>query len=156
MGANGSYDKSIDGVPESMRTHIETGHEIFGHKVLLQDGTEDQTANILNSNSKEPIYLIAKKNQDGSLTILNINDCSNHKIGFEVNLKFDKNGNVLSYNGKENHSHGHEWIQVENGDMHRKPTAGNSHLPIPSRYSALIKAIEKFNKEKNHVKKTKK
>ena len=156
MGANGSYDKTMDGVPENKRTHIETGYEIFGHKVLLQDGTEDQTANILNSNSKDPIYLIAKKNQDGSLTILNINDCSDHKIGFEVNLKFDVNGNVLPYNGKENHSHGHEWIQVENGDMHRKPTTGNSHLAIPSGYGALIKAIEKFNKGKKYVKKVKK
>lgn len=91
MGANGSYDKESGGVPAERRTHIETGHTILGHKVLLQDGVTDQTKNIMNSNSESPIYLMAKRNPDGSLTVLNINDFSRHKIGLEINLKFDQN-----------------------------------------------------------------
>ena len=57
MGANGSYDKTLGGVPLGKRTHIETGHTILGHKVLLQDGTYDQTKNILNSNS-ESLFIL--------------------------------------------------------------------------------------------------
>lgn len=153
MGANGSYDKKTGGVPAGRRTHIETGHKILGHKVLLQEGVSDQTKNIMNSNSESPIYLMAKKNPDGSLTVLNINDFSGHKIGLEINLKYDQNGNVKPFNGKEANSHSHEWHQVDNGDMHRKPTEGNSHLPIPDRYSELISEIQKFNKQKNTCKK---
>lgn len=156
MGANGSYDKESGGVPAERRTHIETGHTILGHKVLLQDGVTDQTKNIMNSNSESPIYLMAKRNPDGSLTVLNINDFSRHKIGLEINLKFDQNGNVKPYNGKEANSHSHEWYQAENGDMHRKPTEGNSHLPIPSGYNQLISEIQKFNKQRNTCKKKKK
>lgn len=153
MGANGSFDKELDGVPEAKRTHIETGHTILGHKVLLQGDNETQTKNIMNSNSRDPIYLIAKKNSDGSLQIQNINDFGDHKIGYEVNLKFDSNGNVKPYNGKEGNSHAHEWVQAPDGDMRRKDVAGNSHFPIPSNYSNLIKKIEKFNKEKHNSKK---
>ena len=85
MGANGSYDKTLGGVPLGKRTHIETGHTILGHKVLLQDGTYDQTKNILNSNSESPIYLIAKQYEDGSLAVLNINQNKDHKIDIEIN-----------------------------------------------------------------------
>lgn len=153
MGANGSYDKSMGGVPDAKRTHTETGHTILGHKVLLQSDNQTQTKNIMNSNSGDPIYLIAKKNPDGSLQIQNINDFGDHKIGYEINLKFDSNGNVKQYNGKEGNSHAHEWVQAPNGDMHRKDVDGNSHRPIPSSYSNLIKKIEKFNKEKHKSKK---
>ena len=153
MGANGSYDKTLGGVPLGKRTHIETGHTILGHKVLLQDGTYDQTKNILNSNSESPIYLIAKQYEDGSLAVLNINQNKDHEIDIEINLKFDSNGKIRPYNGKESSSHAHQWEEGKDGIMHRKPTTGNSHLPIPKGYGNLLKAIEKFNKQKNHIKK---
>ena len=70
MGANGSYDKNLGGVPKDKRTHTETGYTVLGHKVLLQTGKEKQTSNILNSNSKDATYLIAKLNEDDTLTIL--------------------------------------------------------------------------------------
>ena len=153
MGGNGSYDKKMGEVPKGKRTHIETGYTIMGHKVLLQGENTTQTKNIMNSNSGDPIYLMAKTTLDGSLQILNINHFSDHKIGFEVNLKYDSNGNVRQYNGKESNSHAHEWYQAPEGNMHRKEVEGNTHLQIPSRYSALIKQIENFNKEKHKSKK---
>ena len=69
MGANGSYDKNLGGVPEDKRTHTETGYTIDGHKVLLQTGKESQTKNIMNSNTDNSVYLMAKQNEDGTLTI---------------------------------------------------------------------------------------
>ena len=153
MGGNGSYDKSLGGVPKGKRTHIETGHTIMGYKVLLQEGTVDQTKNIMNSNSKDATYLMAKKNEDGSLTVLNINQNKGHKIDVEVNLKFDSNGNIKPFDGKESSSHSHKWYEGEDGNMHRKPTDGNSHLPIPKKFDKLIHKIEKFNKQKFHIKK---
>lgn len=151
MGANGSYDKSLGGVPQGKRTHFETGHTIMGHKVLLQEGNRPQTKNIMNSNSESPTYLMAKLYEDGSLTVLNINQNKDHKINIEINLKFDSHGNVRPYNGKESNSHAHEWYEGKDGNMHRKPMQGNNHLPIPSTYNDLIHAIEQFNKQKKHI-----
>lgn len=108
---------------------------------------------VMNSNSGDPIYLIAKKNADGSLEVTNINDFSDHKIGYEINLKFDSAGNVKPYNGREANSHAHEWFQAPDGNMHRVDVEGNSHLQIHPRYTALIRKIEKFNKEKHEIKK---
>ena len=71
MGGNGSYDKKLGGVPKKKRTHIETSYTVMGHKVLLQKGIEYQTKNILNANSPDSTYLIAKLNDDSTLTILN-------------------------------------------------------------------------------------
>ena len=102
MGANGSYDKNLGGVPKNKRTHTETGYTIEGHKVLLQTGKESQTKNIMNSNTDNSIYLMAKQNEDGTLTILNINANKGHKIGTEINLVFDSHGNLVPYNGKNN------------------------------------------------------
>ncbi len=151
MGANGSYDKELGGVPIMKRTHTETGYTILGHKVLLQTGNEDQTKNILNSNSKDSIYLIAKLNEDKTLTIWDININSNHKIGTEINLKFDSHGNLIPFNGKESASHSHKWVEHPNGNMGRKPAANgeNTHLPIPDEHMLLVNAIVKFNKEKH-------
>ena len=56
MGANGSYDKNLGGVPKDKRTHTETGYTVMGHKVLLQKGNESQTKNILNANmGRKPV-----------------------------------------------------------------------------------------------------
>lgn len=151
MGANGSYDKNLGGVPKDKRTHTETGYTVLGHKVLLQTGTEDQTSNILNSNSPDSTYLMAKLNEDDTLTILNININKGHKITTDINLKFDSHGNLILYNGKENASHSHEWIELPNGNMARKPSpkGENTHLPISDEFKPLLDAVVKFNKKKN-------
>ena len=155
MGANGSYDKNLGGVPEDKRTHTDTGYRVLGHKVLLQTGTEVQTSNILNSNSPDVTYLMAKLNEDGTLTILNVDINKGHKIKKDINLKFDSNGNIIPFNGKESGSHSHEWIELPNGNMARKPSKNgeNTHLPISVEFKPLLDAIAQFNKEKNKLKK---
>lgn len=155
MGGNGSYDKNLGGVPKGKRTHTETGYTVLGHKVLLQEGTEDQTSNILNSNSPDVTYLMAKLNEDGTLTILNVDINKDHKIKTDLNLKFDSHGNIIPFNGKESASHSHEWIELPNGDMTRKPSKNgeNTHLPISDEFKPLLDAIVKFNKQKNKLKK---
>ena len=155
MGGNGSYDKKLGGVPKKKRTHVETGYTVMGHKVLLQKGIEDQTKNILNANSPDSTYLIAKLNDDSTLTILNINFNIGNKIGTEINLVFDSHGNLVPYNGKKTGSHSHQWVEQPTGKMGRKPVSngGNTHLPIPTEYSTLTKAIEIFNKQKHKFKK---
>lgn len=155
MGANGSYDKSFGGVPKDKRTHTDTGYTILGHKVLVQTGKEKQTSNILNSNSENSVYLIAKLNEDGTLTVWDVNINKGHQIDTEINLVFDSQGNIVPYNGKKTGSHSHKWIKNPDGDMVRKPFSnnGNTHLPIPPEYSSLNNAIENFNKQKNKIKK---
>ena len=155
MGGNGSYDKTKGGVPKRKRTHTETGYTIDGHKVLVQTGNESQTKNIMNSNSKDSIYLMAKLNEDGTLTILNVNANKGHKIGTEINLVFDTHGNLIPFNGKKSGSHYHQWVEQSDGNMGRKPVpkGGNGHLPIPDEFKPLLNAIVKFNKQKNIFKK---
>ena len=155
MGGNGSYDKTKGGVPKRKRTHTETGYTIDGHKVLVQTGNESQTKNIMNSNSKDSIYLMAKLNEDGTLTILNVNANKGHKIGTEINLVFDTHGNLIPFNGKKSGSHSHQWVEQSDGNMGRKPVpkGGNGHLPIPDEFKPLLNAIVKFNKKKNIFKK---
>ena len=114
MGANGSYDKNLGGVPEDKRTHTETGYTIDGHKVLLQTGKESQTKNIMNSNTDNSVYLMAKQNEDGTLTILNINANKGHKIGTEINLVFDSHGNLVPFNGKNN------LMEIWEGNLYQK------------------------------------
>ena len=151
MGANGSYDKTLAGVPKDKRTHTETGYTVLGHKVLLQTGKEGQTKNIMNSNSDNSVYLMAKLNEDGTLTILNINANKGHKLGTELNLVFDSHGNLVPFNGKKSGSHSHRWEEQANGNMGRKPVSkGESpHQPIPDEFTPLVNAIVKFNKKKN-------
>lgn len=155
MGANGSYDKNLGGVPPKKRTHTETGYTIEGHKVLLQTGKESQTKNIMNSNTDNSVYLMAKQNEDGTLTILNINANKSHKIGTEINLVFDSHGNLVPFNGKKSGSHSHQWEEQSDGNMGRKPVpkGGNSHLPIPDEYKSLVDKMVHFNKQKNKIKK---
>ena len=155
MGANGSYDKKLGGVPDGKRTHLETGYSILGYKVLIQKGTEDQTTNILNSNSPDSTYLMAKSNEDNTLTVLNININEGHKIKMDINLKFDSNGNLIPFNGKESASHSHKWIERPDGKMARKPASNgeSTHLSISDEFKPLLDAIVKFNKQKNKPKK---
>ena len=100
-------------------------------------------------------YLMAKLNEDGTLTILNANVNENHKIKTEINLVFDSNGNLVPYNGKKNGSHSHQWEEQSEGNMGRKTVSksDNPHLPIPDEFKPLINKIVKFNKQKNKLKK---
>jgi len=151
MGGNGSYDKSLGGVPKKKRTHLETGYTVMGHKVLLQKGLENQTKNIINANSPDSIYLIAKLDADSTLTIWDINVNKGNKIKMDINLKFDSNGNLIPFNEKESASHAHSWIEHPDGNMGRKPSTNgeNTHLPIPNEFSSLNDAIVQFNKQKH-------
>jgi len=94
----------------------------------------------MNSNSKDATYLIAKLNEDKTLTIWDININTSHKTGTEINLKFDSHGNLIPFNGKESASHSHKWIEHPNGNMGRKPTSKgeNTHLPILIFYMTMI------------------
>lgn len=109
----------------------------------------------MNSNTDNSIYLMAKLNEDGTLTIWDININKGNKIKTDINLKFDSHGNLIPYNGKESASHSHKWIEKSNGDMARKPSSNgeNTHLPISDEYKPLLDAIIKFNKQKNKLKK---
>ena len=98
---------------------------------------------------------MAKLNEDGTLTILNVNTNKNHKISTEINLVFDSQGILVPYNGKKSGSHSHQWEEQSDGNMVRKPVSknGNSHLPISDEFKPLLDAIVKFNKQKNKLKK---
>lgn len=145
MGANRSYDIAIGGVPENKRSHIDSARRIDGHKVVLQKADLSQSKNIMNSNSDSPIYLIGHERKDGTIEIHSINIFEGHHLKTEINLKYDTKGNLLSYNGKEAHTHSHTWTKAENGDMHRTHTC--SHESIPKGYESLLKDIVHFNKQ---------
>lgn len=66
MGGNGSYSKAYRGVPDAKRTHIDTHMRIDGHKVLLQKGDAEQSKNVMNANSANPVYIIARVKGDGT------------------------------------------------------------------------------------------
>lgn len=101
---------------------------------------------------------MAKQNEDGTLTILNINANKDHKIGTEINLVFDYHGNLVPFNGKKSGSHSHQWEEQSDGNMGRKPVqkGESSHLPIPDEFKSLVDKIVQFNKQKNKLKKKKK
>lgn len=109
----------------------------------------------MNANTANSIYLMAKMNEDGTLTILNVNVNKGHKIGTEINLVFDSHGNLVPYNGKKSGSHSHQWGEQSDGNMGRKPASngGGCHLPIPDEFKPLVNKIVKFNKQKNKLKK---
>lgn len=153
MGGNGGYSKSIGGVPENARTHIDTGVRIGGHKVLLQKANDKQLKNILNSNSDSPIYLISKIDKRyGCVKIETIDIFDGHKLSVEINIKYDSQGNVIPYKkGTGGTSHAHLWQQGVNGGLVRKRDDKSNVFDIPTKYSGLIKQIENFNKENHFV-----
>lgn len=145
MGANRSYSIAIGGVPENMRSHIDSERKIDGHKVVLQKADTSQAKNIMNSNSDSPVYLIGHEIHGGAIRIHSINIFEGHKLKTEINLKYDKNGNLLSFNGEESHSHSHSWVMASDGNMHRKYPG--THESIPQGYSKLLTDIVSFNKQ---------
>lgn len=145
MGANRSYNIAIGGVPENKRSHIDSERRIGGHKVVLQKTDNSQAKNIMNSNSDSPIYLIGHERKDGTIEIHSINVFEGHRLKTEINLKYDKNGNLLSFNGKDSHTHSHTWEMSTDGIMRRKNIG--THEDIPSGYNSLLADIVKFNKQ---------
>lgn len=150
MGANGSYSKLIGGVPENNRTHIDTKLRVQGHKVLLQKQNIKQSKNVMYSNSDSPIYLIAKRNADGTLTILSVNVFDGHRLSKEIDIKMDSNGHLIPYNGRENGTHCHSWVENKEGEMSRQTTNGNPHKKVQPEFNKLLDDIVKFNNK--HIK----
>lgn len=148
LGGNGSYNKAIGGIPINNRTHTDTGLKIDGHKVVISNTSDIQAKNILNSNSDSPIYVIGHVNRNHEIVIHSVNVFEGHHIKMEINIKYDANGRILAYNGKEKNSHCHYWQQDANGNMSRKLT-GNAHERIPKEYAALLQSIDRFNRQ-NH------
>lgn len=142
MGANHSYDKAIGGVPENARTHTDTGRRVGQHKVVVQTKQVQQSANILNSNSRNPIYLIGKVSKtDSSIKIQKINIFSGHHLSLEVNIKYDQHGNIKSFTGGDSGTHCHEWKVDKQGGMYRV----EGHKKLSSKYNTLLKQIVEFN-----------
>lgn len=145
MGANRSYNIAIGGVPENMRSHTDTGRRIDGHKVVLQTADMTQSKNIMNSNSDSPVYLIGHTKNDGTIEIHSINIFEGHYLKTEINLKYDGNGNILAFNGKEANTHSYSWERGADGIMHRK--FPHTHESIPQGCKTLLRDIVSFNKQ---------
>ena len=149
MGGNGSYSKAYRGVPDVKRTHIDTNMRIDGHKVLLQKGNARQSKNIMNSNSENPIYIMARVNDDGIVVVHSVNVYKDHKISLEINLKYDANGNMIPYSKNSGRGcHAHLWYMNDRGEYHRKQHDTNNVLNIPSEYEEMVRHIDDFNKKK--------
>lgn len=148
MGGNGSYNKSWGGVPTSSRTHIDTGHRIGGHKVLLYAKNDKQTKAPMNSNSPNPVYLCGKVDKKtGKIRITTIAEYKNHKLVKTIDLEYDSNGNVIPYTkGSKKCSHAHKWSTDSNGSVGRKTHDPKNILPVGKKYSKLMKQIDDFNK----------
>ena len=151
MGGNYSYSKELGGVPEYLRTHDELASRIEGHKILLQKSNDSRVKIPMNSNSESPIYLGAHRKEDGTIEITTFGIYEKHKCIGQVDLKFDKQGNLIPYkNNGEGSSHFHQFSEnPSTGLIGRKSGEKGNHLPIDSKYDSLIQKIIKYNKAKN-------
>lgn len=148
MGGNGSYSKTWGGVLTTSRTHVDTGHRIGGHKVLLLAKNNNQTNTPMNSNSPNPVYLCAKVDKKtGALKVTTIAIYKNHKLVKTIDLEFDAKGNVIPYKkGSKKCSHAHKWND-SNGSIGRKKHDSKNTLPVSNKYNSLIKQIDDFNQK---------
>lgn len=147
MGGNSSYSKGWGGVPNARRTHEETGYRIYGHKVVVFKQDDERMKNILNSNSANTTYIIAKKSSDGTIEVHSINVFKGYNLSYEINLAFDNNGNIIPFNNSKG-SHAHKWEKDSNdGKLKRKSHDKKNCFPIDSKYNDLIKKIVEFNKK---------
>ena len=149
MGGNGSYDKVLGGVVEGKRTHYDTGYRIDGHKVLVLMENINHNKFIMNSNSENPIYLIASiaKNTH-RLVISGIGIYEKHKLTKSIDLKFDNDGNIIPFDDSENGSHSHKWTEISPGVLGRTSHDKSNHLPIDKKYEHLMDRIADFNKQR--------
>ena len=149
MGGNGSYSKTYRGVPDAKRTHIDTNMRIDGHKVLLCRKNVGQSKNVMNSNSKSPIYIIANAKDGGSIVVHSVNIFKDHQISLEINFKYDADGNMIPYSKNSSKgSHAHLWYENDRGEYKRKRHDINNVFNIPLEYNELVKHIDDFNKKK--------
>lgn len=152
MGGNSSYSKEWGRVPSGKLTHTDTHHCIDGHKIVLSTLNPMQNKNILNSNSSNATYIIAKKQKDGTIEINSINVFKKHEIDYEINLKFDSQGNILPFNNGKG-SHAHLWYKdSKSGELKRESHDKKNSFPIEEKYKSLISKIEFFNKQKHKAK----
>ncbi len=148
MGGNGSYSKEWGGVPEVSRTHIDTNYRVDGHKVLLLEQNPGHDKIIMNSNSENPVYLFASVDkQSGVIQISGIGIYEKHVLKESIDLKFDKDGNVLPFSKTENGSHAHLWYEKSPGIYGRKSHDKSNYYPISKKYQGLINKIEDFNRK---------
>lgn len=148
MGGNSSYNKEWGGVPKAKRTHEDTGYRIDGHKVVIFKEGSERKKNILNSNTANATYLIAKKYPDGTIEVHGVNMFKGHDLSYEINLEFDENGNLKPFNNGSG-SHAHIWTKdPSDGKLKRKSHDKKNCFPIDSMYNGLIKKIVEFSKKK--------
>lgn len=148
MGANGSYNKTLNRVRGNRRTHQEWYNRIDGHKILLQNRSPKQVKLPVNSNTESTIYLGARKIGKDKVEVTTIGIYENHKCVGQIDLKFDKDGNVVPYS-KDNKrsSHFHEFqTDHHTGDVSRKSHDRSNIHPIDSKYDGLIQKIVDYNK----------
>lgn len=148
MGGNSSYSKDWGGVPEAKRTHDETGYRIDGHKVVVFRENDERKKNILNSNSANATYIIARKTSEGTIEVHSVNVFKGHDLGYEINLEFDGKGNLIPFNNGQG-SHAHKWAKdAKDGKLKRKSHDKDNCFHIEAKYNSLIKKIVEFNKKR--------
>lgn len=145
MGGNGSYNKLLKKVEDIKRTHFCVAF-VDGHKVLLLKENERHLKIPMNSNSESPLYLCAKREDDGTIQIISIGIYEKHLCVGQIDLKFDKEGRFIPYdkNSKES-SHYHHFGLNDIGEVNRKSHDKKNCLEIESKYLSLIEKINKFN-----------
>lgn len=149
MGGNGSYSKAYRGVPLASRTHIDTNMRIDGHKVLLQKRNAKQSKNIMNSNSENPMYIMARIKDDGTMVVHSVNVYKGHEISIEINLKYDRHGDMIPYRkDSAMGSHAHKWFVDDTGEFGRKRHDSTNVYDIPHEYDELVRHISEFNRKK--------
>lgn len=149
MGGNGAYIASEGGVPIGNRTHTDTEYRIDGHKVLVQTGNPGQNKTPMNSNSENPIYLCGKTDKEGKVTVTTIGIYEKHRLVMTIDIKYDKEGNVIPYsNGGKGTTHAHKWpTDNSSGAVGRKPHDSKNVLSYGHKYDELLKKIMEFNKK---------
>lgn len=148
MGANGSYSKEFNAVPEVRRTHVSLDTKIEGHKILVQKSNPYQKKIPMNSNSENPWYLVAKvdkETEDVKISSIAIYD--KHAIVKVIDLEFDSSGNVIPYSSDVKSSHSHNWVEDIGGNFGRKSHDTSNRLPVDVDNSLIQKIVE-FNKKK--------
>lgn len=151
MVGNNIYKKELGGVPEYLRTHNELPNRIEGHKILLQKGNDSRVKIPMNSNSESPIYLGAHRKEDGTIEITTFGIYEKHKCVGQVDLKFDKQGNLIPFaNNGEGSSHYHKFSENPSiGMVSRKSGQKDNNHPIDAKYDSLIQKIIEYNKSKH-------
>lgn len=148
MGANGAYNKTLGRIKAKNRTHREYHDRIKGHKILLLNANQRHVSLPVNSNSDSPIYLGAKKIGSDAVEITTIGIYEKHKLIGQIDLKFDKSGNIVPYErGNGNSSHFHYFkTDPTTGKVSRKSHDKTNTYEIDSEWNELCNAVAEYNK----------